>query len=144
MNSTWQQCSTAGSQAQCLACVESCCRSVAKSLALNRHWSIGCTRPSLCELCLLCLMMQQLCMVLRKGAARDCDRCLPVAALGKYSSSMQQASLGGSHFAERAANILDDEPAFKMLSRSVLCLMTFFRALRGVPPLLLLQCSSAG
>lgn len=39
------------------------------------------------------------------------------AALGKYSSSMQQASLGGSHFVDRAASILDNESAFKMLSR---------------------------
>ena len=39
------------------------------------------------------------------------------AALGKYSSSMQQASLGGSPFVDRAASILDNESAFKMLSR---------------------------
>lgn len=45
---------------------------------------------------------------------------LVLAALGKYSSSMQQASLGGSHFVERAVNILDNATAFKMLSRSVM------------------------
>jgi len=67
-------------------------------------------------------------MVPREGAAQDCDRSLLIAALGKYSSSMQQASLGGSHFAERAANILDDESAFKMLSRSFLCSITFLQA----------------
>lgn len=44
-----------------------------------------------------------------------------LAALGKYSASMQQASLGGSEFVERATNILNNESAFKMLSRSAAC-----------------------
>ncbi len=43
---------------------------------------------------------------------------LVLAALGKYSAAMQQASLGGSEFVERASNVLDNESAFKMLSRS--------------------------
>ena len=37
MTFTWQQCSTAGSPSQCLACIRSCCGSLLGVLASNRH-----------------------------------------------------------------------------------------------------------